>query len=59
MPSHEAFSGKENERPTVLPGSPDLETATTGSGDDYVVFDTEDAVVSTGAGNDALAVGAG
>ncbi|MHA6684638.1 calcium-binding protein [Mesorhizobium sp. A556] len=38
--------------------SPDLETATTGSGNDTVAFDAEDAVINTGAGDDQVFLGA-
>jgi hypothetical protein len=41
-----------------LGASLDLETATTGSGNDDVTFNAEDAVVSTGTGDDHVTVGA-
>ncbi|MHA6644841.1 DUF4214 domain-containing protein [Mesorhizobium sp. A623] len=41
-----------------LSASAVLETSTTGSGNDMVIFDAEDAVVSTGAGDDDVTVGA-
>jgi hypothetical protein len=40
----------------VLPASADLETVTTGSGNDTVAFDAEDAVINTDAGDDVVQV---